>query len=165
MTLMRVVDYYAGRFKYTRHVLLTVGLGLLTLIAFFGYRWYRQGQVEKAHAQLAGAIELFERADQENSGLWQEVDQALENGYKQYANSSLAPFFLAFQAEVALRLGNTEKARELEAKALHDLSKKSPFYMPYAITQARMNIDSGQPDLVNQGTQALQKLAEDAALH
>ena len=163
MTLLRVVDHYARRFKYTRQLLLAVALLLVLGVATFGYRWYGQWYTEKAHAELARAIELFERADQEGTqALWEEVDRSFSNGYSRNEGSSLAPYFLAFQAEAALRAGNNDKARDLEKKVLDHVSKGSPFHTAYAIKYARMNIDSGQPALIEQGMQSLQALANDA---
>jgi predicted negative regulator of RcsB-dependent stress response len=163
MTILRVVDYYTGQFRYFWQLLLAIVLVGVMGASFLGYRWYHQWYTEQAHAELARAIEVFERAHQEGTeALWDEADRAFGNGYIRYQNSSLAPYFLAFQAEVALRAGNKDKARDLMAKVLHSVKKDSPFSTAYAIKQARMNIDSGQPELVEQGMQALRLLAQDA---
>ena len=163
MTLLKVFDYYVGQFRYLKYIFFAVLIVLLLAFTFFGYRWYGQRVSEKAHDQLAHAIELFDRAEQEGGqAAWEDVGRAFEQGYLNNASSSLAPYFLAFQSEVAVRVGNIDKARACMTKAVHELSKNSPFYTPYVIKLARMNIDSGDSALVEQGKQSLQLLAQDA---
>ena len=142
-------------------------------VGFFTYRWYSNMQTERAHAALAHAIEIFDRAQQKSDQvLWQEAGLAFEQGAQQYAHSSLAPYFIAFQSEVALQQGHLEKARELMAQVVDKIQKDSPFYHAYVIKYARMNSDASQPELVEQGMQELnretldvQNLNRDMALY
>ncbi len=160
MTWLHVANHYIGQVRYGR----TIALALLAVgtlaIAVFGYRWWSHNRAERAHATLARAIEIFERAEQENTpALWEEADRAFGQGYTQHAGSSLAAYFLAFQSEIALHQGNTEKAREFLTKALQAMSVSAPFYGSYAVKLALMESDSGKPDLMEKGAKALEQLA------
>lgn len=156
------LNYYIGHFRYGRAIALAILVAAGLAVAVFGYRWWSQHTTAQAHASLAQAVELFERADQENTqAAWGEADRAFSQGYTQHAGSSLAGYFLAFQAEVALRQGNAETARELLSKAIQAMSATGPFYGAYKIKLALLQIDAGNPDLVAAGTQTLQQLAND----
>lgn len=162
MTLLKVVDYYIGHNKYTRALLMACGLLIVLAGIGFGYRWYRSSYNQRAHAALAEAIELFDRANKDSTtSLWDETDRALAQGYSDYSGSSLAPYFLAFQAQVALQKipENVEKARELLQKALKNMSADMPFYGIYVIQLARMKSDSGIQDLEDEGIKTLQDVA------
>lgn len=124
MALLKIVDHYIGHFKYTRTLLMAFCLFIVVAGIGFGYHWYRSSYNQNAHVALAQAIELFDRADKESTAnLWDETDRALSQGYSDYSRSSLAPYFLAFQAQVALRKNDApEKARELLQKAIDGMS-------------------------------------------
>lgn len=163
MTWLKVFDHYVGQFKYARQVALACLLGLALVAALFLYRWYEGYRTEQAHGALAHAIELFERAEQENTNvLWDEADRAFSQGYSYYSGSSLAPYFLAFQSEIAARQGDAEKARDLLDKAVKTMSRKVPLYSFYAVKLALMNIESGTPDLVEKGNHSLHALVHDS---
>jgi tetratricopeptide (TPR) repeat protein len=163
MTWLKVFDHYVGQFKYARHIALALLLVLALFGALFLSRWYESYRTEQAHATLAHAIELFERAEQENTNvLWEEADRAFSQGYSHYSGLSLAPYFLAFQSEIALRQGDAVKAREFLGKAVAMMSPKALLYTPYAIKCALMQLESGDPDLVEKGNKALHALAQDA---
>lgn len=160
--MLSVVQYYMHHVPYARKAMLAMLVFVVGSMGIFTYRWYTQWQGEQAHAALAQAIELFERAQQgSDSALWQEAERAFELGAQQNASSSLAPYFVAFQAEVAFKQGNVEKARELMAQVVKSLPKSSPLYHAYSVKYARMNIDSGQADLIEQGTKELEQEAQD----
>ena len=166
MTLLKVVDHYIGHFKYMRTLLLIGGVIIVLVGVGFGYRWYCNSYNQKAHAALAEAIELFERANRESTAtLWDETDRALSQGYSDYSSSSLAPYFLAFQAQVALRKSHhsesSAQARELLKKAVSQMSAGMPFYAMYVIQLARMNMDAGSPELEKEGREKLNELAHD----
>lgn len=160
MTLLNVANHYVGQFRYGRTVLLALCAVMILAVAGFGYRWWTGYRSEQAHAGLARAIELFERAEQEGTAsAWEEAERAFGQGYENYSGSSLAAYFLAFQSEIALRQGNTQKARELLGKAVQSMAVSAPLYGAYAVKLALMDMDSDNPDLIEKGTKALQQLA------
>lgn len=162
MNSFSVVQYYMRGIPYARPLIIALLVFALGCVGFFTYRWYNSTQMEQAHAALARAIEIFDRAQQKSDqALWQEAALAFEQGIQQYAHSPLAPYFIAFQAEIALQQGHAEKARELMAQVVKDVHKDSPFYHAYIIKYARMNCDAAQPELVEQGMQELRQEALD----
>jgi predicted negative regulator of RcsB-dependent stress response len=163
MTWLKVVDHYVRQFRYARQAAVACLLVLLLFAAMFLYRWYEDYRTEQAHGVLAHAIELFERAEQENTKvLWEETDRAFSQGYSSYSGTSLAPYFLAFQSEIAVRQDERVKARELMDKAVHVMARTAKLYGPYAVKLALMQIDSGEPALVEKGTSSLHALAHDS---
>ena len=162
MTWLKVFDHYVRQFKYARQVALACLLGLALVGVFFLYQWYEGYRTEQAHDALAHAIELFERAEQENTNvLWDEADRAFSQGYSYYSNSTLAPYFLAFQSEIAVRQGDFVRARESMDKAVKAMAPSAPLYVAYALKLALMQIESGNPDLVEKGKKLLHTLAHD----
>lgn len=163
MTWLKVFDHYVRQFKYARQIALAFLLGLAVLAVVFLYRWYEGYKTEQAHGALMHAVELFERAEQENTNvLWDEADRAFSQGYSDNSSSSLAPYFLAYQSEIAARQGDLAKARESMAQAVKKMSRKAPLYTQYAIKLALMQIESGDAKLVEAGNHLLHGLAHDA---
>lgn len=163
MTLLRVVDHYIGSFKYKRQIAWGLGIAFGLGIVVLGYQWYQTSYNHKAQEVFADAMELFERAQMESTqSLWDEADRAFAQGYSLYARSSLAPYFIAFRAQIALRKNELQMARELMGNALKQMSKGMPFYEMYAIQYARMGIDSGMPEVEKESLNELKKLAQDS---
>lgn len=140
------------------------GLAVATLAAAYGaYHWYSIRQEESAQHDFAQALEQFERVlAQEGEGKWEEVERAFAAGYAAHSGSALAPFFLAFQAETALELGDTEQARSLMNDAMQKMPRSNPLYHLYAVKRAVMLIDADDIALKDQGLALLQELAGDA---
>jgi predicted negative regulator of RcsB-dependent stress response len=163
MTWTQVISDYARQRRNVRSLVVGASLVALLVAMIFGYRYYAGYYNQRAHSALASAIELYERAERENTkALWSDADRALGQGYKEYSNSTLAPYFLAFQAEIARLQGRADDARALLERALSILSKTSPLYNAYALKLAMMKIDSGDAGLVNDGTSSITALASDA---
>lgn len=162
MTWLKVYDHYIRQFRYARQLALACLLGLALAGVFFLYQWYENYRTERAHDALAHAVELFERAEQENTNvLWDEADRAFSQGYSQYSNSTLAPYFLAFQSEIAARQGDAARARDAMEKAVRDMSSQAPLYSFYAIKLALMQIESDNPDMAEKGKKLLHALTHD----
>ena len=162
MTWLKVFDHYVRQFKYVRQLALACLLGLALVGVFFLYQWYEGYRTEQAHDALAHAVELFERAEQENTNvLWEEADRAFSQGYSYYSSSTLAPYFLAFQSEIAVRQGDLARARDIMDKAVKTMSPTAPLYVSYAIKFALMQIESGNPDAIESGKKLLHTLAHD----
>lgn len=162
MTLVKLIDHYVQQVKYAREVLLAMVVVAVVVVGGLTYRWYVNNRIEQAHQALAEAIELFNKSnDQENVQLWQQIDAALAQGYSKYGSTALGPYFLAFQAESAVRQGKKEEARELLKNAVAHLSSDMPLYYDYVIKLACMNMDSGNADLVEQGKRTLQAMVDD----
>ena len=154
------VGNYLGQYRYLRYVVFGVALGALVVAAAFGYRYYVGRYTQQAQASLARSIALYERAERENTkDLWDSSEQAFSQGYTEFSGTALAPYFLAFQSEVALKQGRGAEARELLEKAMSQLATTSPLQSLYATKLALMQIDSNDPEIIKQGHTTLQALA------
>lgn len=163
MTWLHVLNHYSGQFKHARVVAMGTVALLVVVGGGLGYRWWSQYRTEHAHAELAKAIELFGRAEKENTAnVWEEADRSFAQGYAQYASTSLAPYFLVFQSEIAARQGNSTKARTLLENALQAMSTRTPGYGAYAVKLALVQMDSAETAVVEKGKQGLQSIANDA---
>ena len=84
-----------------------VGLGIGV---FYGYWVYRNNQEEAAQFALATCLEDMERASVDESSIWPTVALASETGYRQHSGSSLAPYFLALEAQSLVAQGKLSEA-------------------------------------------------------
>src|ERR1700722_16795746 len=83
---------------------LSIGISVLVLMAGGGFYYYnyRISQQELAQKAFFVCIQEFERANK-NVDLWPEAELAAVTGYRQHSGSSLAPYFLALQAQALVR--------------------------------------------------------------
>lgn len=138
-----------------RHTLVAALVGLLCLAGYVGYDYYAAQREAKAHRAFAESVELFELAVSKPSAIrWQEAEASFKLGYKQFSSSQLAPFFLGYQSEALLKLGQTNEAVAVLDAMLSTLGKSSPFYGPYAVKRALIKNDLNE----------LKQLAEDNTL-
>lgn len=159
------------RHLYAQHVVkrgrtLYFWVGVLIALGLaidFGYfRWYLRRYNERAQVALAHCLEIYGRAVREKQPhLWEQASREVSSRGEKYASSSLAPYFLALNADIAQVQGNPAKARELMSSALSKLSKKSPTYGFYAVKNALMQIDASDAATQTAGKQALKAMAED----
>ncbi len=121
-----------------------------------GVYWHlsRTKHQELAQATLSEVLNETIRA-QQNAELWPEIEVAARTGYQQYSSTSLAPYFLAVQADALIQQNKHADALSLMREALNSLSERSPLYFLYATKQARIMLDSEDE---NTQTQGLEKL-------
>src|SRR5436190_3616348 len=117
-----------------------VGLGILVGVSFLGYRWYRVSRAQAAQKRLSEVIEQYTQkvaavnkqagdlnnnaeALQGNSQEWPIIANLFGDAAKEYADTTLAPFFLAYQAEVLLKEGNLAEAYQIMDQVLSQLPR------------------------------------------
>ncbi|MBN2267327.1 MAG: hypothetical protein JW725_03225 [Candidatus Babeliaceae bacterium] len=162
---MKVVEWYrtAVRQQRSRRYML---IGLL-IVAFVGvdvvvYRWYSNRYNARAQQELAHCMEIVERALKEKQpALLEQARLETGVGYERYSRSSLAPYFLALDADLALAQGDRTKACALMERAVGALSDDAAMYGFYAVKKALMKIDSADQKTREAGMQELQTLAHD----
>lgn len=162
-----------GSRRFVREAVIATLVGIVLLIGYVGYGMYATSREQRAHRAFAEGVELFEQAlsaqgsqepEVKQKMRWQEAEAAFKIGYKQYSSSRLAPFFLAFQSEASLHLGETAEALALLDAMLSTLGKGSPLYGPYAVKRSLIQLDQPDLELQKKGLESLKKLADDATL-
>lgn len=133
--------------------------------SYYGYSAWRTSS--NAHAQLAlteslqdlhialQAVGNPQAAETEVQELFKTVKTDMGLGYKAHKWSTLAPFFLVYQAQAMTMLGEKEEAYQVMQQATRLFSTSSPYYMMYAVQTALRAIDLGKQE----GVDALKQLA------
>jgi len=145
--------------RYSKELIITVGIILFGIAAAYGYWMYRNYQEEAAQRAFATCIEELNNAQHDQS-LWPTVALAAMTGYRQHSNSSLAPYFLALEVQALLGQGKLDDAILSMDRVLGMISKNSPLYFSYAIQHARMKLDSDNETVKNAGLRDLEALAQ-----
>lgn len=146
--------------KYARALFgIVVGVALLGS-AYWGYFSYKTSQEKQAQKILSECIEQFERASYPGSmgSLWPSVEMACQLGYEQHSSSSLAPYFLAYEADALLAQKKDNEAIAVMGNMMNLLSSDSPLYDMYATKYALMQLDAADEKTHVDGLNALQAL-------
>ena len=156
------VYYYLGTKAGLRNSIIAALVLVLCAGAFAAYHWYSIHREEQAHKVFARSMEEFEQAvTGDDMSKWSSVEQAFAAGYKSYSSSSLAPYFLAFQAEAQVQQNKLEEARTTLANSLKHIAKSSPLYYLYATKLALMSMDAEDMSVHESGKKMLAQLADD----
>ncbi len=151
--LMSLIERY-------KTVLLVSGI-VLGVVIGGGVYWHlaRTKQQELAQATLSEVLNETIRA-QQNIELWPEIEVAARTGYQQYSSTSLAPYFLAVQADALIEQNKNSEALALMSESLAQLSQTSPLYFIYATKQARVMLDSEDEKIKAEGLEQLISLSK-----
>lgn len=95
--------------------------------------------------------------------LWSNAELAAKTGYRDYKNSSLAPYFLVLASQALSFQAHDKESLEFMEKASKNISKSSPFYYIFKIKAARMKLDSDDIGVQKEGFDSLRSLAHDSA--
>lgn len=145
---------------YSRELRGMVVIALLIVSAGFGYRWYAHTQEQRAYKVFTDCMREYEKA-LGNTATWSDVEQALTVGYEKHTRSSLAPYFLAYKADVLLKQSKHDQAiATLDAMVLQ-LPASSPVYDSYMTKRALVKMDSADEQIQKVGLEELTKLAND----
>jgi tetratricopeptide (TPR) repeat protein len=141
-----------------------IALALLVSIAggaalYYRHRVSNEQQAQKVFSEALAEYHKAVQSDQESG--WEEIEKLWKAAYQQHGSTLYGPYFLAFQAEAAMRQGKTEQALNLMDSAISGMSAKSPLYYVYAIKKALMGLDSNQAELQQKALTELTALAED----
>lgn len=145
--------------RHTKEIMIAMGVLGLGVAGSFGYWYYRQQQEEAAQLAFVTCIEEFNIA-QQNPAQWPTVSLAAMTGYRQHSGSSLAPYFLALEAQALIGQGKLHEAITTLDRVVGAIAKNSPLYFIYSIQAARMKLDSDDETLKNNGLRDLEALAQ-----
>jgi predicted Zn-dependent protease len=145
--------------KYRTYVL--AGLVAAGLI-ISGIIYMYLSHMKRNQSALHTLTELLVDHDRafESADLWQEIEFASQTGQRQYAKTSMSPYFLALQAEALLHQDKLDEALSVMEKAVQQVLQ-SPLYPMYALKYARMKIASENQATREEGLRELTRFAED----
>lgn len=137
---------------------------LFVLAGWWGYNQYAQARDRRAQLAFVEQLERFEamRINPDADAVsWEALERGFARGYVDHSTSSLAPFFLAFQAEVLIRKGLRDEALIIMDQAVAAMPKNTDITNLYAVKRAVMRLDSDRPEMSAQGKRDLLDLAQD----
>lgn len=148
---------------YSRELTIAACLGLLVAGGYYSYRWYTNNKNSAAHALFSQNLEELERVMQDGKQEdWASIQTLFKLGYDQYPKSSLAPYFLAYQAEALIKQGELEQAISTMHKAVDQMPSNSPVLGLYKTKVALMELDSANTDTQKTGLESLHAIAQHA---
>jgi len=176
-----VTTYYATlqeqySAKYVKEVM--IGLGLLVALGG-GYmlnRWYTQHREQKAFEALCEVVVSFNQTQRATQGLdpakdqekieqsWNDTLLLLDALYKEHMGSYLAPYFLAFKAQVVLEKDHDlAQSMQILDEALPHMSKNSELGSLFHMKRIKMGFDSEDEKVKEQSLHNLMEIAQDAS--
>lgn len=168
-----VVEY--SQVKYVKELL--IGLAILGLVStsYFMLNWYKKRQNIQAFAGLVEISKSYEKAlAQARKQHELPVAEQVENPFEDtqllldaialaHSNSTLSPFFIFYQAELALQQEcDYDKACKLMEKGLYQLPKKSIYYDMFSIKLIKMLLDSPEENVVLAALEDLKLIAQNS---
>lgn len=144
--------------KHSKESLIALALLGVCLAGGYGYWVYRVQQEEAAQMALSTCLDELKNAFHDETQ-WPTVNLASVTGYRQHSNSSLAPYFLAIEAQSLIAEGKLSEAISTMDRILSMLSKNSPFYYLYALEAAALKLDGNDETIKNVGLRDLEALA------
>jgi predicted negative regulator of RcsB-dependent stress response len=165
MALSKSIQSYYDeviRHPYWRRVSIAVLLLLVVGGSAFGYWWYSSRQEEHAQRAFSQSLAIFHDAmEKDDTQLTDDALQSFQQGYRRFASSSYAPYFLIYESALQEQQKYSEEARSLLEKALDTMSKRSSVYYDYVLKLALMKIDAQDVNVVDDGRTQLEKLIKD----
>jgi len=168
-----IMEY--AQIKYVKESLFFIIVVGLLFGAYLSFHWYKKRQNVQAFAGLVEVSKAYEKAltasqAQENASEieeplnhWEDTELLLEAISSANKSSSLSPFFIFYQAEVALKKdGDYEKACQLMEKGVGLLSKDSIYYDMFNLKRIKMLLDSPLKNVADAALAHLKVIAENS---
>lgn len=140
--------------------------------SYVAYGWYQKRQNIKAFAALVEISKSYEQAvskaaqlkdkptEEQNENPWEDTQLLLEALGSAHSGSTLAPFFLMYEAELALQAeGDYDKACQLMEQGVRSLSKKSVYYDMFNLKRLKMLLDNPMENVRVGALKELQAMA------
>jgi tetratricopeptide (TPR) repeat protein len=147
--------------QYIKIIGITAGISVFLLCGFLCYRWYRVGVEQNAQKVLSENIAQYNAMLQAETKNWEYIVQLFQAGAESQSHSSLAPYFLAFQADALIQDGRFQQAFEVMTRMVQALPKSSPLYSLFKTKRAMMCLDMNDEAIQKEGVQELIALGRD----
>lgn len=130
-----------------------------------GLFWYRAravSQTQAAQKVLSSCLAEFEKVRAGGTPTqWQTLQTMCSVGYEKHKSSSLAPYFLAIQADALLAQGQADQALTLLDSMIAGLPTSSPLYDLYKTKKLLIELDQSEDPLQSPAFEALKLFAYD----
>ncbi len=134
-------------------------LGLVVLGGvYFGYSWYVTKREQAAQKIFSECMHEYMEAYSGQTA-WVNVQELSKLGYEQHASSSMAPYFLALQADALVQENKKQEAVAVLDTMLAHMSSTSPVYGVYQLKRALLMLDTDDA----LGLEQLKKLAQNSS--
>jgi tetratricopeptide (TPR) repeat protein len=163
----------AHKKEFIAGLIIFVGATIFSL----GYLYHKSRLQEKAYKSFANALRYYDaKVGEAKSSVpdidlksfataeekWNEVAKIFQEGFENYRNAGIAPFFLVYQSDALLNLGKTDEAINVLRQAIDLMKNKSATYSYFKIKLALMLIDSKKDGSENEGLEILKEFARDS---
>jgi len=158
--------------KYVKESLVAVAALLLAGGGYAGFDWYQKRQNIQAFAGLVEISKAYEAAatkarqlankpaEEQTDNPWEDTQLLLEAIASTHASSSLSPFFVMYQAQLAIDADHDfDKACQLMEQGLRRLPKNSPFYDMFNMKRIKMLLDSPMQNIRDTAVAQLEQVA------
>ena len=158
--------------KYVKESLVAAAAIFLAVGCYAGFSWYQKRQNIQAFAGLVEISKAYEAAvtkarelqnkpaEEQTENPWEDTQLLLEAIASTHASSSLSPFFVMYQAQLALDADHDfDKACQFMEQGLRRLSKNSPFYDMFNLKRIKMLLDSPMQDVRDKAVAQLEQIA------
>jgi tetratricopeptide (TPR) repeat protein len=140
-------------------------IAALGSLSYGGYYLYKKRLEKQAQYAFSNAVKEYQKLvysennEPINPAAWQEIEVVFSQAATRYSGSALAPFFLSYTADILLKTGKADQARETLSKAVAASNKKSPFSYALQIKYALLELDSSTDSVKAHGLELLEQLA------
>ena len=146
--------------KWMKKVLAAAVFAAVLGVGHYAYQWYQEQQGYAAQRLLGDCLDEYHKAQYDDTS-WPDVQMMSELAHTMRGNTSLAPFFLAIQAQAQAKQGDIQQAVTLMEQAVAGLPSDSPYRSLYAISAALIALDAENKELQEKGIADLNVLAQD----
>ncbi len=147
--------------KYGTVTVLGVTLMLALGSVFGGRHLYVQSRERAASKAFTHYLQEYRQAETLESPDWAHLSMLFKMGYDEHSGSSLAPFFLMFQADTLMKQNETTQALEAMDTALDSMNSDHSLYNAYKTKRALAKLDASDEAVQKQGLEELVALAND----
>lgn len=158
--------------RYVKESLIGVAALAFMVAGYCGYAWHQKRQNIQAFAGLVEISKSYEQsltkareqqslpADAPKENPWEDTQLLLEAIASANSGSSLSPFFVIYQAQLALDAeGDFDKACQLMEQGARRLSRNSVYYDMFNMKRIKMLLDSPMQDVRDKAALELEKVA------
>lgn len=158
--------------QYARESIIAGAMIISVVAGYFAFGWYQKQkniqafaglvEISKSYeAALTKARELQSKSTKEQAeNPWEDTQLLLEAIASANSASSLSPFFVMYQAQLALHAEHDyDKACMLMEQGVRRLAKNSPYYDMFNLKRIKMLLDSPMQDVRDAAVVELERVA------